>query len=154
MKEVCVEKRIEEVAKSKIGGKYNLVQFKEEKKRLMIHKSVCQAVLAFRDENVHMPMYAILSCGISAGAFKNEEFEKGYTHFDAEKAKTIFEMAKAYNAAMGGKGMPADVLYRVAARYYKKVSHNLADMEKKLSTAKKIVVDRKNFEELCMNVGA
>ena len=96
MKEVCVEKRIEEVANTKIGGKYNLVQYKKEKEKMMIHKSVCQAVLAFRDKNVHMPMYAILSCGISAGAFKNEEFEKGYKHFDAEKAKTIFEMAKAY----------------------------------------------------------
>lgn len=154
MKEVCVEKRIEEVANTKIGGKYNLVQYKKEKEKLMIHKSVCQAVLAFRDANVHMPMYAILSCGISAGAFKNEEFEKGYKNFDADKAKTIFEMAKAYNVAMGGKGMPSDVLYRVAARYYKKVSHNVADLVKKLETANKIVVDRKNFEKLCVNVGA
>jgi predicted GH43/DUF377 family glycosyl hydrolase len=154
MKEVCVEKRIEEVANTKIGGKYNLVQYKKEKEKMMIHKSVCQAVLAFRDKNVHMPMYAILSCGISAGAFKNEEFEKGYKHFDAEKAKTIFEMAKAYNVAMDGKGMPSDVLYRVAARYYKKVSHNLADLENTLSKAKKVKIDRKNFEELCKNVGA
>lgn len=154
MKEVCVEKRIEEAAKANIGGKYNLVQFRKEKERLMVHKSVCQSVLAFRDENVHMPMYAILSCGISAGAFKNEEFNKGYKKFDAEKAKAVFEMAKAYNVAMGGKGMPSDVLYRVAMRYYKHVSHNVDDMVNTLSKAKKIAVTRGNFEELCKNVGA
>lgn len=153
MKEICVEQRIKDVANSKLSGKYNLVQFKAEKERMMIHKSVCEQVVAFSKENVHMPMYAILSAGISAGAFKNDEFEKGYRSFNAHKAKAVYEMANAYNKAMGGKGMPSDVLYRVAMKYYKKVSTNVEDFKKSLDSAKVMSTERGNFAELCKNVG-
>ena len=85
MKEKCVEQRIVEAAESKIEGKYNLVQYKREKAKMMAHRTVCQSVIAFSKENVHIPMYVILSAGISAGAFKNAEFEKGYKRFNPEK---------------------------------------------------------------------
>lgn len=153
MKQVCVEKRIEEMANTKIGGKLNLAQYKKEKERLMIHKSVCQQVLAYRDSNPTMPVYAILSAGISAGAFKNEEFNKGYKKFDSDKVNAVYQMANAYNKAMGKNGMPSDVLYRVCMKYYKKVSHNVADFMKSLETAKQMDTCRGNFEELCKNVG-
>jgi len=153
MKEVCVEKRIVESANAKIAGKYNLAQFKKEKARLVAHKNVCMQVLDFKKENVYMPIYAILSAGISAGAFKNSEFEKGYKKFDADKAKAVYEMANAYNKAMGNTTMPNDVLYRVAIKYYNKVSHNMADFEKALAKAKIMSTQRGNFEKLCKNVG-
>lgn len=153
MKEICVEQKIKEMASSKLAGKYNLVQFKAEKEKAMTHKAVCQQVIAFAEENVHMPMYAILSAGISAGAFKNEEFEKGYKKFDANKAKAVYEMANAYNKAMGGKGMPSDVLYRVAMKYYKKVSTKVDDFKKSLESAEIMSTARGNFKELCKNVG-
>ena len=127
MKEKCVEQRIVEAAESKIEGKYNLVQYKREKAKMMAHRAVCQSVIAFSKENVHIPMYVILSAGISAGAFKNAEFERGYKRFNPEKVKAVFEMAKAYNVAMGKDSMPSDVLYRVAMKYYKEVSHNVED---------------------------
>lgn len=153
MKEKCVEQRIVEVAESKIDGKYNLVQFKREKAKMMAHRAVCQSVIAFSKENVHIPMYVILSAGISAGAFKNAEFEKGYKRFDAEKVKAVYEMAKAYNVAMGKDSMPSDVLYRVAMKYYKEVSHNVNDFMKTLEKAKKMSTERGNFVKLCENVG-
>ena len=53
MKEKCVEQRIVEAAESKIEGKYNLVQYKKEKNKMMAHRAVCQSVIAFSKENVH-----------------------------------------------------------------------------------------------------
>jgi len=153
MKEKCVEQRIVEAAESKIEGKYNLVQFKKEKAKMMAHRAVCQSVIAFSKENVHIPMYVILSAGISAGAFKNAEFEKGYKRFNPEKVKAVFEMAKAYNAAMGKDCMPSDVLYRVAMKYYKEVSTNVEDFKNSLKKAKKMSTERGNFVKLCENVG-
>lgn len=153
MKEKCVEQRIVEAAESKIEGKYNLVQYKKEKAKMMAHRNVCQSVIAFSKENVHIPMYVILSAGISAGAFKNAEFEKGYKRFNAEKVKAVYEMAKAYNIAMGKDSMPSDVLYRVAMKYYKEVSNNVNDFMESLKKAKKMSTERGNFVELCENVG-
>ena len=154
MKQNSVENRIVEVANTKISGKYNLAQYKKEKARLMAHKSVCEAVLAFKQENKYMPMYAILSCGISAGAFKNEEFDKGYKSFDKEKAQTIFDMAVAYNKANGIDGAPNDVTYRVCTKFYKKVSHNVSDFESALAKLKKPLTDeRKDFHKICKAVG-
>lgn len=153
MKEICVEQRIVDSANTKIAGKYNLTQFKKEKARLLAHKNVCQQVIDFSKENVHMPMYAILSAGISSNAFKNSEFEKGYKKFDAEKAKAVYEIANVYNKAMGNKCMPSDVLYRVAIKYYNNVSHNVEDFKNALKKAKQIKTQRGNFVELCKNVG-
>ena len=62
-------------------------------------------------------------------------------------------MAKAYNVAMGKDSMPSDVLYRVAMKYYKEVSHNVNDFMKTLEKAKKMSTERGNFVKLCENVG-
>lgn len=153
MKEKCVQKRIVDAANAIIGGKYNLVQYKKQKAKLMAHKMVCEQVINFSKENIHIPMYVILSAGISAGAFKNSEFEKGYKRFNADKVKAVFEMAKKYNLAMGNTNMPSDVLYRVAMKFYNKVSTNMEDFDNALAKAKQISTERGNFVELCENVG-
>lgn len=153
MKEKCVEKRIVDVANSKLDGKYNLVQYKKQKAKMLAHKSICEAVVAFSKENVHIPMYVILSAGIHSNAFKNTEFEKGYKRFNADKVKAIYNMAKAYNVAMGNDSMPSDVMYRVCMKYFKEVSSNMDDFMKSLEKAKKMPVERGMFKELCENVG-
>ena len=120
----------------------------------MAHKMACQAVLEFKQNNPYMPTYAILSAGISAGAFKNEEFEKGYKKFDAKKAQAVFEMAVAYNKAMGIEGAPNDVIYRVCMKYYKNVSEDVAKFEEALAKIKKPLGDeRKDFQKICKAVG-
>lgn len=155
MKENSVESRINQFANTKIGGKYNLTQYKKEKERLMTHKAVCEAVVSFKAENKFMPMYAILAAGISAGAFKNSEFDKGYKSFDAKKAQAVYDMAVAYNRSIGkANEAPNDVVYRVCMKYYKHVSENVADFEKALAKVKKPMGDeRKDFHKICKTVG-
>ena len=121
----------------------------------MTHKAVCEAVVSFKAENKFMPMYAILAAGISAGAFKNSEFDKGYKSFDAKKAQAVYDMAVAYNRSIGkANEAPNDVVYRVCMKYYKHVSENVADFEKALAKVKKPMGDeRKDFHKICKAVG-
>jgi esterase/lipase superfamily enzyme len=162
MKENSVENRIVEVANNGIDSKLNLVQYKEERERVMRHKAVCEAVIAFKANHKFMPMYAILSVGVSAGAFKNAEFEKGYKSFDEVKARAVYEMACIYNEAINkGNEAPNDVVYRVCSKYYKK--HNgsadiIADFSKSVAKmgkkkAKVLSDERENYEAICVAVG-
>lgn len=155
MKTNSVENRIREVAEKPINGRLNLVQYKKEKAKALNHKAVCEQIVKFADGNPYMPIYAILACGVAANAFKNSTFDKGYTKFNDVKASTCYKMARAYNEKMGIKGQPNDVVWRLVARYYEKVSSNMEDFEKALAKAEVIVnADaRGNYETICANMG-
>ena len=116
--------KVIEVATNKLSGKYNLVQFKALKPKAMAHKNACEQAVAFAKENPLMPFYAVLAMGINANAFKTSEFNKGYKSFDAEKAKTCFEMAKLYNEKMGIKGRPSDITWNLVSKFYTKARPN------------------------------
>lgn len=145
--------KINEVANNKLNGKYNLVQYKAQKAKAVAHKSACEAAITFSKENPSMPFYAVLSMGISSGAFKVSEFNKGYKAFDADKAKTTKEMAELYNKKMGINGKPSDVTWRLVSKFYNKVSHNIEDFEKALNNAAIMDGARGHFSELCKNLG-
>ena len=145
--------KIKNVAEKPISGRLNLMQFKKQKEKALEHKRVCEDVLAFHSVNPSMPMYAILSVGISAGAFKSCEFDKGYKKFDKEKTETILAMALAYNERMGIKGKPSDVVWRLCLKYYNKKSHNLNDFLADLEKAEVMDGKRGHFNELCKNIG-
>ena len=156
MKTNSVENRIREVAEKPISGRLNLVQYKKEKAKALNHKAVCEQIVKFADGNPYMPIYAILACGVAANAFKNSTFDKGYTKFNDVKASTCYKMARAYNEKMGIKGQPNDVVWRLVARYYEKVSSNMEHFAKALAKAE-VIVDaaaRGNYETICANMGA
>ena len=155
MKTNSVENRIREVAEKPISGRLNLVQYKKEKAKALNHKAVCEQIVKFADGNPYMPIYAILACGVAANAFKNSTFDKGYTKFNDVKASTCYKMARAYNEKMGIKGQPNDVVWRLVARYYEKVSSNMEDFEKALAKAEVIAGadSRGNYETICANMG-
>lgn len=156
MKTNSVENRIREVAEKPISGRLNLVQYKKEKIKALSHKAVCEQIVEFANGNPYMPIYAILTCGVAPDAFKNAAFDKGYKKFNGVKATTCYKMARAYNEKMGIKGQPNDVVWRLAARYYEKVSSNIEDFEKALAKAEVIAGanTRGNYETICANIGA
>ena len=71
-----IENAIRNTANNKLSGKYNLAQYKEggsryaEKQRAMLHKQVCEEIVAFADSHKKIPFYFILSVGVSKGAYK------------------------------------------------------------------------------------
>lgn len=148
-----IKSMVADYASVKLGGKLNLVQNRPVKAKAMQHQTVCKSIEDFQATHPDMPLYAILSCGISAGAYKHTEFQKGYKNFNAEQCDTIYHMAKAYNKAMGIKGKPSDVTYRLVTRFYKRVSHNLKDFKARLATAQVMDGKRGHFSELCANLG-
>ena len=151
--EKSIFEKVNEVAVNRLNGKYNLVQYKAQKAKAVAHKTACEGAIQFYKENPLMPFYAVLSVGISAGAFKSTEFAKGYKKFDAEKAKACLMMANAYNKKMGIKGKPSDVVWRLVTRYYNKKSHNVTDFEKTLESVSIKDGKRGHFAELCENLG-
>lgn len=155
MKTNSVENRIRNVAENPIDGKLNLVQYKKEKAKAIVHKNVCEQIVNFADGNPYMPIYAILACGVAADAFKNATFDKGYRKFDAEKAETCFKMARAYNEKMGIIGQPNDVVWRLVARYYDKKSCNFDTFMVSLANAEVIkdADSRGNYAVICENMG-
>lgn len=155
MKTNSVENRIRSVAENPIDGKLNLVQYKKQKAQAMTHKEVCEQIVDYANGNPYMPIYAILACGVSADAFKNAVFDKGYKKFDKAKTEACYKMARAYNQKMGIKGQPNDVVWRLVARYYQKVSKDVASFENALATAKVIegADSRDNYEAICANMG-
>ena len=144
---------VADYASVKLGGKLNLAQFKPMKAKAVQHQTVCKSIEDFQVTHPDMPLYAIMSCGISAGAYKHSEFKKGYKDFNAEQCDTIYHMAKAYNKAMGINGKPSDVTYRIAAKFYKTVSHSLKDFKERLATASQMDGKRGHFNEQCANLG-
>lgn len=158
-----IENAIRKVANNKLAGKYNLSQYKEggsrfeEKKKAMLHKQICEEIVAFADSHKNIPFYFILSVGVSKGAYKMSEFEKGYKRFNAEEVESVHEMGMAYNAynGLGNKKM-SDVTIRLIMRYYEKKSKDMETFNNDLNNSKvlgKLCGSREmKYEDLCKNL--
>lgn len=158
-----VETAIRNTAANKIDSKYNLAQYKregtayyEERQRVILHKRICEAIVAFADGHKDIPFYFVLQVGVSKGAFKMSEFEKGYRRFNAYKVEQVHMMGMEYNKYNGieGKKM-SDVTIRLMMRYYEKVSSDfvqfMADLNKSNKLGKACGA-RGNYEVLCKNL--
>jgi hypothetical protein len=162
-KQNAVENAIRKVANNKLAGKYNLAQYKEggsrfeEKKKAMLHKHICEEIVAFADSHKNIPFYFILSVGVSKGAYKMSEFEKGYKRFNAEEVEAVHQMGMAYNAYNGlaNKKM-SDVTIRLIMRYYEKKSNDMETFTNDLNKSKvlgKLCGSREmEYTELCKNL--
>ena len=158
-----VETAIRNAANNKLASKYNLSQYKkegtahyDERMKAMLHKRICEEVVAFADSHKSIPFYFILQVGISKGAYKMSEFGKGYKSFNAAKVEVIHTMGMAYNAynGMENKKM-SDVTIRLVMRYYEKVSTSLEDFNETLNKSNKLGKEcgkRGNYEALCKNL--
>ena len=154
---------IQNVANNKVAGKYNLPQYKkegtahyDERNKVLLHKRICEEVVAFMAAHPEIPLYFVLSVGISKGAYKASEFNKGYKSFNADKVLAVHAMGMAYNAYNGlqGKKM-SDVTIRLVMRYYEKVSTSLEDFNETLNKSQvlgKACGERGNYEALCRNL--
>ena len=154
---------INNVANNRLNGKYNLTQYREggsrheEKKAAMQHKEVCEQVVKFVETHKDIPMYFILSVGISKGAYKMSEFEKGYKVFNAEKVELVHKMGMAYNAYNEQyKKKMSDVSIRLIMRYYEKVSHDfnqfLVDLNNSKVLGKMCGSRDMKYSDLCKNL--
>lgn len=158
-----VETAVRNVANKAVSNKYRLPQYKkegtshnDEYKKVLLHKRICEEIVAFADAHKDIPFYFILQVGVSKGAFKMSEFEKGYKAFNAVKVEAVHTMGMAYNKHNGleGKKM-SDVTIRLIMRYYEKVSTDLDTFMATLSTSQvlgKQCGARGNYEALCKNL--
>ena len=158
-----IESAIRNVANNKLAGKYNLAQYKEggsrfeEKKKAMLHKQICEEIVAFADNHKDIPFYFILSVGVSKGAYKESEFNKGYKHFNAEEVEAVHKMGMAYNAYNGiGHKKMSDVTIRLIMRYYEKKSKDMETFTNDLNNSKvmgKLCGSREiDYAKLCKNL--
>ena len=159
----AIENAIRSTATNKLNGKYNLAQYKEgaskhgEKVKAMTHKKVCEEIVAFADAHKDVPFYFILSVGVSKGAYKMTEFEKGYKSFKADEVEMVAKMGRAYNVynGQGGKKM-SDVTIRLIMRYYEKVSHDfdtfITDLKKSKVLGKDCGSRGVDYKVLCKNL--
>lgn len=158
----AIETMIRNVAVNKLNGKYNLAQYKEggsrhsEKVKAMLHKKVCEEIIAFADSHKDIPLYFILSVGVSKGAYKESEFAKGYKKFDMTKVQMVHMMGMEYNKYNGlvGKKM-SDVTIRLIMRYYEKRSDDFVQFMADLNASKvlgKECGSRGKYEYLCKNL--
>lgn len=158
-----IETAIRNVANNKLSGKYNLAQYKEggsrheEKVKAMLHKKVCEEIVDFADTHKDIPFYFILSVGVSKGAYKMSEFEKGYKFFKANQVEDVAQMGRAYNDynEQYGKKM-SDVTIRLIMRYYEKVSKDynnfLLDLNNSKVLGKNCGSRHIEYTDLCKNL--
>ena len=158
-----IESAIRNIANNRLAGKYNLAQYKEggakheEKVKAMLHKQVCEEIVAFADAHKDIPFYFILSVGVSKGAYKMSEFEKGYKFFKGDKVEMVAQMGRAYydHNEQCGKKM-SDVAIRLIMRYYEKVSHDydkfLVDLNNSKVLGKDCGSRDVKYEVLCKNL--
>lgn len=120
-------------------GKYNLVQYKNNPVaiRAKAHKSVCKAIIDYiKNDNRGIPAYVICQVGISKGAFKSEEFDRGYQSIDLDKVTKVSDMAYAFNEMTGHKDVkPTDVTWRICQKYYERKSTSLNQFKQDLQKA-------------------
>ena len=158
-----VETAIRNAAANKINGKYNLPQYKkegtkhyDERQKALLHKRICEEIVAFADSHKDIPFYFILQVGVSKGAFKMSELEKGYKQFKACKVEQVHMMGMEYNKYNGieGKKM-SDVTIRLVMRYYERVSNDFVTFINDLNKSEKLGKQcgaRGNYEMLCKNL--
>jgi len=158
-----VETAIRNAASSKVAGKFNLPQYKkegtkhyDERQKALLHKRICEEIVAFADSHKDIPFYFILQVGVSKGAFKMSEFEKGYKQFKACKVEQVHMMGMEYNKYNGleGKKM-SDVTIRLVMRYYERVSNDFVTFINDLNKSEKLGKQcgaRGNYEMLCKNL--
>ena len=159
----AIEMAIRNVANNRLAGKYNLAQYREggskyeEKKKAVLHKKVCEEIVAFADAHKDIPFYFILSVGVSKGAYKMSEFGKGYKRFNADEVEMVAKMGRAYydfNEQYGKK--MSDVAIRLIMRYYEHVSHDyaqfLTDLNNSKPMGKNLGSREMKYEELCKNL--
>lgn len=158
-----VETMIRECAANKLNGKYNLAQYKKvgskayaEREKAMLHKSVCEQMVAFADAHPNEGFCFIIACGSQKDAHKTSAFEKGYKKFDADKVETVIRMGYAYNEYNGLKGRKmSDVTWRLITRYYDQVSHDfeqfMADLNNSEVLGRKCG-ERGDYNKLCKNL--
>ena len=158
-----IESAIRNVANNKLAGKYNLAQYKEggsrfeEKKKAMLHKQICEEIVTFADSHKDIPFYFILSVGVSKGAYKMSEFEKGYKRFNAEEVEAVHKMGMAYNTYNGiGHKKMSDVTIRLIMRYYEKKSKEMETFTNDLNNSQvlgKLCGSREiDYTKLCKNL--
>lgn len=159
----AIEMAIRNVANNRLAGKYNLAQYREggskyeEKKKAVLHKKVCEEVVAFADSHKDIPFYFILSVGISKGAYKMSEFERGYKAFKASEVEMVAKMGRAYNDynEQYGKKM-TDVTIRLIMRYFEKVSKEydkfLLDLNNSKVLGKNCGSRHIDYADLCKNL--
>ena len=158
-----VETMIRECASNKLSGKYNLPQYKKEGtkhnaeyKKALLHKQVCEAMVAFADKHPNEGFCFIIACGSQKDAHKTSAFAKGYKKFDAEKVEMVIKMGQAYNEYNGLKGRKmSDVTWRLITRYYDQVSHDFEQFLTDLNNSKVLGKEcgaRGKYEELCKNL--
>lgn len=158
-----VENLIRECANNRIASKYNLTQYKKEgsklykeRERAILHKSVCEQIVAFVETHPQLGFCFVIACGVQKDAHKTSAFLKGYKRFDAEKVETVATMGMLYNEYNGLKGKKmSDVTWRLITRYYDQVSHNVEDFIKDLNNSKVLgrkCGERGNYNALCENL--
>ena len=158
-----VETAVRNTASNKIANKYRLPQYKkegtshnEEYKKVLLHKRICEEIVDFADSHPQIPFYFILQVGVSKGAFKMSEYEKGYKSFNAEKIEAVHRMGMAYNAYNGlERKKMSDVTIRLIMRYYEKVSTDFDTFNEELKKSKKLgkaCGERGSYEYLCKNL--
>jgi len=163
MKKNNILNAIVNVATNRLAGKYNLTQYRDggskhtEKLKAITHKAICEQIVQFAKENPNIPLYFILSVGISKGAYKMSEFAKGYKRFDADKVKMVYRMGMAYNAHNGlERRKMSDVTIRLIMRYYERVSQDfdyfLIDLAKSKVLGKDCGSREMNYAVLCKNL--
>lgn len=154
---------IRECATNKLNGKYNLPQYKKEGskcnaeyKKALLHKSVCEQMVAFADKHPNEGFCFIISCGAQKDAHKTSAFLKGYKRFDADKVEMVIKMGHAYNDYNGLKGRKmSDVTWRLITRYYEQVSTDFEQFMSDLNKSQVLGKDcgkRGNYEMLCKNL--
>ena len=159
----AIEMAIRNVANNKLNGKYNLAQYKEgaskhdEKVKAVLHKKICEEIVAFADNHKEIPFYFILSVGISKGAYKMTEFNKGYKTFKADEVEMVAKMGRAYNDYNEQyKKKMSDVTIRLIMRYYEKVSKDydkfLLDLNNSKVLGKNCGSRDIKYSDLCKNL--
>lgn len=125
----------------------------DELNAFLLHRKVCRQVLDFYATHPEMPLYAVLSVGITTGAFKHSDFVRGYRSFDYERAEFVLEMGKWYTDYLGIGKKPSDTTYRIINKFYKTTSHSKREFKYRVKKAYELDGKRGHYPKLCQSIG-